>query len=53
MNIIEHNGNVLLQQHEGNRQIAFALARNAQALFRRLTRLLANGFRRVPGAHPF
>lgn len=53
MNFIEHNGKALLQQHEGNRQIAFALADNAQVLLRHLTKLLAKVLRRIPGAHPF
>ena len=53
MNFIENYGKVLLQQHEGNRQLASALAGNAQSLLRRATMLLAKAFRRVPGAHPF
>lgn len=53
MNIIEHSGEVMLQQHEGNRQIASALAHSAHVLLGRLTTLLANALRRVPGAHPF
>jgi len=53
MNFIEHNGKVLLQQHEGNRQLASALAGNVHALLRHLTTLLAKALRRIPGAHPF
>lgn len=53
MNIFEHNGEVLLQQYEGNRQFASALADGAQVLLRRLTKLLAKALRRVRGAHPF
>ena len=52
MNIIEQNCKVLLQQHEGNRQFASALADGAYVLLRRLTTLLANALRRVPGAYP-
>jgi hypothetical protein len=53
MNIIEHNDKILLQQHEGNRQFASALADSAQMLLRRLTKLLAKMPRRIPGAYPF
>jgi hypothetical protein len=41
MRIIEQNGKVLLQQHEGNRQLASALADSAPVLLRRLTKSLA------------
>lgn len=53
MNIIEINGKALLQQHEGNRQLASALSNGAQLLLRRVTKLLTVAFRRVPGAYPF
>lgn len=53
MNFIEDHGRVLLQQHEGSRQIASALADNVHVLFRRLMVLLAKALRRIPGAHPF
>ena len=53
MNFIEQHGKVLLQQHEGNRQLASALADSAHVLLGRLTTLLAKAFRRIPGAHPF
>ncbi len=53
MNIIEHQSKVLLQQLEGNRQLASALGDSAQLLLRRLTKLLATALRRNPGAHPF
>jgi hypothetical protein len=53
MNFIEQHGKVLLQQHEGNRQLASALADSTQLLFRRLTKLLAKAFHRIPGAYPF
>ncbi len=53
MNFIKHNGKVLLQQHEGNRQLASALVDSAHVLLRRLTKLLAQILRRVPGAYPF
>lgn len=53
MNIIEQNGKLLLQQHEGNRQLASALADGAHILLQHLTRLLAKALRRKPGAHPF
>ncbi len=52
MNVIEHYGNALLQQHEGNRQLASALAGTAHVLRRRLTELLAKARARIPGAHP-
>ncbi len=52
MNFIEYNGKALLQQHEGNRQLASALGNGAQLLLRRMAKLLAAAFRRVPGAHP-
>lgn len=53
MNIIENYGTALLQQHEGNRQLASALASSARALFQRLATLLAKTLRRVLGAQPF
>ncbi len=53
MNIIKHNGELLLLQHEGNRQLASALADGAHILLQRLTKLLAKALRRKPGAHPF
>ncbi len=53
MNFIEQHGEMLLQQHEGNRQLASALADNAQLLFRRLTKLLTKALHRIPGAYPF
>lgn len=53
MNIIENYGKVVLQQHEGNRQLASILANSARMLLRRLTASLAKALRRVPGAHPF
>lgn len=53
MNIIEHQSKVLFQQHEGNRQLASALASSARVLFQRLATLLAKTLRRVPGAYPF
>lgn len=53
MNIIEHNGEVMLRQYEGNRQLASALADSAHVLLRRLTKLLAKALRRIPGSHPF
>jgi len=53
MNFIEHHGKVLLQQHEGNRQLALALAESTHVLLRHVTVLLAKALRRIPGAHPF
>lgn len=53
MNFIERHGNALLQQHEGNRQLASALADSTQLLFRRLAKLLAKVLHRIPGAYPF
>ncbi len=53
MNIFEHNGEVLLQRYEGNRQLASALADSAQVLFRRLTEVLAKALDRIPGTYPF
>ncbi len=53
MAFIEHNATVLLQQQEGNRQLASALADSAHVLLGRLTTFLAKALRRVPGAYPF
>ena len=53
MNIIEDYGNAVLQQHEGSRQLASALANNAHVLLQRLTDWLAKARARIPGARPF
>lgn len=50
MNIFEHYGTVMLQQHEGNQQLASALARSVRVLLRRAAKLLAGTLRRVPAA---
>ena len=50
MDILEHYGTAVLQQHEGSRQLASALAGNVRALARRLTRLLAGPDHRTPTA---
>ena len=52
MNTLDHYGEVLLQQHEGNRQIASALAKGARVSVRRLARLLVAMLRHVPEGHP-
>ena len=52
MNIFDNYGEILLRQHEGSRQIASALAGSAQALGRRLAKLLAAMRRHGPGGHP-
>lgn len=52
MNIFENYGEILLQQHDGNRQLASALAGSVQALVRRLANLLVVTRRHVPGEHP-
>ncbi len=41
MNTFDNYGEMLLQQHEGNRQIASALAKYARVLVRRFAKLLA------------
>ena len=40
MNILDNYGEMLLQQHKGNQQIASALAARARVLVRRLAKLL-------------
>ena len=50
MNIFEHYGTAMLQQHEGNQQLASALAGSVRAWFRRLPKLLAGTPRRTPTA---
>ena len=40
MNILDNYGTVLLEQHEGNRQIASALTKSAQASVWRLAKFL-------------
>lgn len=52
MNILDRYGEVLLQQHEGNRQVASALAQSARGLVRRVAKLLTTMRGRVPGGHP-
>ena len=52
MNIVDNYGQVMLQQHEGNRQIASALAKSAQVSVRRLARLLLAVHRHGLGEHP-
>ena len=49
MNILDNYGEVLLQQHEGSRQIASALAKSARSSVLRLAKLLSAVRRRVPG----
>jgi len=43
----------MLQQHEGTRQIASALADDAHLLLQRFTKFLAKALRRIPDAHNF
>lgn len=50
MNIFEHHGTVVLQQHEGNRLLASALAGSVRAWIRRLPKLLAGPRHRAPTA---
>ena len=50
MNIFEHYGTAVLQQHEGNQQLASALAASVRALLRRLPKLLAGPHHRTPTA---
>ena len=53
MNILDNYGEVLLQQHEGSRQLASALAKSARASLRRLVKLLIAVHRHAPGEyHP-
>ena len=47
MNIFEHYGTAVLQQHEGSQQLASALAVSVRTWLRRLPKLLA-GPRRAP-----
>lgn len=51
MNIFEQHGEVMLQQHEGNRQLASALADGTRLLLQRFTKFLVKVLCRVPGAH--
>ncbi len=52
MSIFDNYGEMLLRQHEGNRQIASVLAAGAQALGRRLAKLLTAMRRHRSGGHP-
>ena len=52
MNTLDNYGAALLQQHEGNRQIASALAKCARMSVRRLAKLLIAVRRHVPGEYP-
>lgn len=52
LRIIDNYGEAMLQQHEGNRQIASALAQSARASFRRFAKLLTALRRHVPGERP-
>lgn len=52
MNTFNNYGEILLQQHEGKRQIASALARNIQVLVLRFAKLLVAMRRHKSGA-PF
>jgi hypothetical protein len=47
MNILDNYGEVLLQQHEGKRQIASVLAESARVLVQRLAKLLSPCFGRT------
>ena len=51
MNTLDNYGEILLQQHEGNCQIASALAKSARASVRRLAKLLIAMHRHGPGEH--
>ena len=50
MNIFEHYGTAMLQQHEGSRQLATALAGSVRVWFQRLPKVLAGSPRRTPTA---
>ncbi len=50
MNILEHYGTAMLQQHEGSQQLASALANSVRVWLRRLPKLLAGTFHRAPTA---
>lgn len=50
MNTFTNYGEILLQQHEGKRQIASALAGNMRVLVRRLGKLLMAVCRHESGA---
>ena len=52
VSILETYGEVLLQQHEGNRQIASALAEGARVSVRCFAKLLAAIRRHSPGKNP-
>ena len=52
MNALDNYGAILLQQHEGNRQIASALARSAHVSVQRLAKLLSAVRCRVSGRTP-
>lgn len=52
MKILETYGEILLQQHEGNRQIASALAEGARMSVRRLAKLLAAPYAAMARAKP-
>lgn len=49
MNMFEEFGNSLLQQHEGNQQLASALADGVRVLMQRLRHLLSSTLRNLPG----
>ena len=52
MNTLDSYGEALLQQHEGNRQIASALAKSARVTVQRLAKLLIAVRRHVPEECP-
>lgn len=52
MTTLDNYGEILLQQHEGNRQIASALAERARVLVRHVAKLLMAMRDRVPDDQP-
>lgn len=52
MNSFSNYGEILLQQHEGRRQIASALASSVRVLVRRVAKLLTAMRRHDLGARP-
>lgn len=51
MNFLHAWGEALIQQHEGDRQVACALVRGVRALARRVGRLVGAALSHRPGEH--
>jgi hypothetical protein len=51
MNFLHIRGETLIQQYEGGRQIAYALAHAVRTLAHRARRLLGTALSQLPGEH--